>query len=236
MKIAVCISGQPRSYQKGFEYLKKNLLDNWDCDIFIHSWNNNVYNNDDIISLYKPKEWKFETYPWSFNALNEKYTETPNAESFPPANAVYAFYSVFQSSLLYKKYIQDKKFDYNWIIKTRFDYALNLQIDFINLEKNKLYVPNCRMVPAKDFCNDQFAWGTPLIMVPYMSTYYYLDYFYKLGYEMNGEIMLQATLHQNGFVGNKLEYVDMNNPFPPGRYNGTTHSLIRDDMSLWKNQ
>ena len=29
--------------------------------------------------------------------------------------------------------------------------------------------------------------------------------------------------------GDYLEYVNMDNPFPPGEFNGTWHSLIRDD-------
>ena len=38
MKIALCFSGQPRSYEKGYEYYKKNLLDHYDVDVFIHTW------------------------------------------------------------------------------------------------------------------------------------------------------------------------------------------------------
>ena len=34
--------------------------------------------------------------------------------------------------------------------------------------------------------------------------------------------------------GDYLEYVNMNNPFPPGEFNGTWHSLIRDDCGEWK--
>jgi hypothetical protein len=51
---------------------------------------------------------------------------------------------------------------------------------------------------------------------------------------MIGEDMMSANLKRAGLVGERLQYVDMNNPFPPGPYNGTPHSLIRDDMDLWK--
>ena len=38
MKIALCLSGQARSFEQGYEYYKKNLLDHYDVDVFIHTW------------------------------------------------------------------------------------------------------------------------------------------------------------------------------------------------------
>ena len=38
MKIALCISGQPRSFEKGYEYHYKNIIENNDVDVFIHTW------------------------------------------------------------------------------------------------------------------------------------------------------------------------------------------------------
>ena len=38
MKVAVCISGQPRNYKKGFLEIKKWFLDKYDCDVYIHTW------------------------------------------------------------------------------------------------------------------------------------------------------------------------------------------------------
>ncbi len=38
MKIALCLSGQPRCVKQGYEYHKKNLLDHYDVDVFCHVW------------------------------------------------------------------------------------------------------------------------------------------------------------------------------------------------------
>ena len=101
MKIAVCISGQPRSYTKGYEYLKKNVLDQYDTDIFIHTWKNKVYGIKDVIDLYKPVDYIIDELSiFDKDALNSKYTNTPDPEKFPPSNMVYAYYSLFQSCLL----------------------------------------------------------------------------------------------------------------------------------------
>jgi hypothetical protein len=78
MKIAVCISGQPRNYEKGYQELKKWFLDKYDCDIYIHTWKDSSpmeaghkfaqkreyeFTNEDydrILELYKPKTWNFQ--------------------------------------------------------------------------------------------------------------------------------------------------------------------------------
>ena len=38
MKVAICISGQMRNFENRLESLKANLLEKYDCDIFIHTW------------------------------------------------------------------------------------------------------------------------------------------------------------------------------------------------------
>ncbi len=233
MKIAVCISGQPRAYAQGYEYLKRNLLDKYDCDIFIHTWHNKVYRTTDVIELYKPVEWKAENQ-LSKSFYDSKYTNTPDANGWPPHATVSMFYSTFQALVL-KTNHELLHSRYDWIVKTRFDYALNGVLPFEHLDRNKLYIPNCRMTPLRDFGNDQFAFGSNHVMTDYMSTYLHMDQYYNAGCAMIGEDMMSANLHRHGLVGERLVYVDMKNPFPPGKYNGTPHSLIRDDMDLWKN-
>lgn len=230
-RIAVCISGQPRSFQKGYQFVKKNLIDNNDCDVFIHTWENDVYDCKDVIDLYKPVSYKIEKFPEG--EFDKKYTNTPNPSVFPARNSVMAYYSIFQSMLL-KIDNELKTKQYDWVVKTRFDYAVNGRLPFDQLDKNKLYIPNCRVVPTRDFGNDQFAFGSSSVMNDYMSTYINLDTFYNMGVQMNGEEMMRANLHKHNLIGDRLMYVDMNNPFPAGPYNGTPHSLIRDDMELWK--
>jgi hypothetical protein len=198
MKIAICISGQPRAYAQGYEYLKRNLLDKYDCDIFIHTWNNIVYGTKDVIDLYKPKMWEAER-PFS-GVFDDKYTNTPNAKDWPPIATVSMFYSIFQTLLLKTNYeLMHNRYD--WIVKTRFDYAVNGVIPFDHLDKNKLYIPNCRMTPMRDFGNDQFAFGSNHVMMDYMSTYLYMDYYYNAGCAMIGEDMMSAILHRCGLFG-----------------------------------
>lgn len=38
MKVAVCISGQMRNFESRLDLLRSNLLEKYDCDVFIHTW------------------------------------------------------------------------------------------------------------------------------------------------------------------------------------------------------
>ena len=223
MKIALRFSGQARSFEKGYEYYKRNLLDHFDVDVYIHSWKM-PNGGKDLLELYKPKDYLFEdALVGNYDAI---YTNTPNPAKWPPRFTYSALYSMNEVA----KLVQG---EYDWVIKTRTDYALNGRIPFDQWDNSKLYIPNCRMVPAKDFGNDQFAFSSQENMMKYMSTFDHIDEYYESGVQMIGEDMMRANLHKHGLFGDKLEYVNMNNPFPPGPHNGTWHSLIRDDYEQW---
>ena len=59
MKLALCFSGHPRTYTHCFDSIKKNLLDKYDCDTFLSTYNSTENINDDLIRLYKPKKYIF---------------------------------------------------------------------------------------------------------------------------------------------------------------------------------
>jgi len=40
MKIAICISGHLRTFELTHQSLRRNVLDKYDCDVFISTWNN----------------------------------------------------------------------------------------------------------------------------------------------------------------------------------------------------
>ena len=162
MKIALCFCGQTRSFEKGYEYYKRNLLDLHDVDVYIHSWKRpKVEGEVSILDLYKPKDYLFEDeLVGNYDAI---YTNTPNAQKWPPRFTYSALYSMNEvSNLIYG--------DYDWVIKTRTDYALNVMLPLYTLDNSKLYIPNCRMVPERDFGNDQFAFSSKENMMKYMST------------------------------------------------------------------
>jgi hypothetical protein len=233
MKIALCLSGQPRSFEKGYEYHKKNLLDHYDVDVFIHTWADSP-GLEELFKLYDPVSVMVEQKP--VGDFDKRFTNTPNAVVHPPRFTVAMLYSIFKSCELKVAHELTNKFSYDWVIKSRTDYALNIKLPFEKLDNTKLYIPNCRMVPTRDFGNDQFAFGGSDVMNKRMAIYQNMEHFYDQNVAMIGEDMMRAQLHETNLHGENLVYVNMDNPFPPGQFNGTWHSLIRDDCAEWKKQ
>ncbi len=78
MKIALCLSGQPRNYRDSFFYIYKHIIENNDVDVFFHTWfdKENRYMEkshmdrgncemlettiEELLFLYKPKDYLVE--------------------------------------------------------------------------------------------------------------------------------------------------------------------------------
>lgn len=230
-KVALCLSGQPRSYKKGYEYHKRNLLDHYDVDVFMHSWNDiGEGTKTDLIETYgsygNNVYSRFTEMTQEFQkSVDKNYPRIPNSQ-FPARNTYMMFDSIFES-------MPENMQGYDVIVRSRFDYALNVKLPLQETKVGKVYVPSDRMTPTHDFCADMFAFGTPKVMRAYMTTRLSLRQFYDNGVTMIGEDMLAAQLKHHGLIGENMVYCNMNNPFPPGKYNGNWHSLIREDFTDW---
>ena len=131
MKIAICISGLPRSYKQGFEELKTHFLDKYECDIYIHSWYDitstyetghkfapKVYYNfteedyQNIIDLYQPKSYNFQKpIPFDINEITG-------------INLGYKLNNILSAALSAQScfnLLEESKIDYDLIIRYRFD-------------------------------------------------------------------------------------------------------------------
>jgi hypothetical protein len=59
VKLALCFSGDTRTYNKCFDSIKNNLLDKFECDVFISTYDTNYETKNNILNLYKPKSYIF---------------------------------------------------------------------------------------------------------------------------------------------------------------------------------
>jgi len=236
MKIALCLVGQPRMVEAGYQFHKKNILDGNDVTVFFHTWatEDNLYAK--ALELYKPANWSVEP---PLNVDLSRYTNTPppqpNWKVKDGRLSTFAqLYAMDKCNSMKCVYEQENEMTFDWVIRSRFDFAINARIPFEELDNSKLYIPNCRMVPTRDFGNDQFAFSSSENMDDYTAGYHWIDTFYNQGYQYISEEFMSANLKRVGLVGEKLMYCDINHPFPPGPYNGTPHSLIREDFEHWQ--
>ena len=228
-KIALCISGQPRSVDLAFPFVKKNILDGNDVTVFTFSWGkefNNPYNPalSVVTEQIVPDLSKYTRFP----------PPQPNWKVKDAKLSTWSqLYAIAQCNELKKQYEKENNMVFDWVIRTRFDFAINTYIPFEVLDNSKLYIPNCRMTPERDFGNDQFAFSSSENMDNYARCFFHIDAYYKSGVQYMCEDFMSANWKLYGLTGEKLVYCDVNHPFPPGQYNGTWHSLIREDFEEW---
>lgn len=158
VKIALCLSGEPRSSMFSFPYIYESLIDiadYYEVDVYIHSWK---YFR--ALPLYKPKNYQIswineEKYFDQFlNKLktNEqiltpdvnkelKYIiqNTPNAA--PLKNTLLMYLSMQSCFNLIEE-------SYDVYIKGRFDYYFSNKLDIIHLIKNITEEKNDIIIPT----------------------------------------------------------------------------------------
>lgn len=147
MKIAVQISGHLRTFEKCAPTLKEHLLEQYDCDVFIHTWSQTEhetkswYDNsakstlqpveDNILSainkFYSPKSIKIETQ----NLFQETgYFGTHNKVKISLQGVKYMTYGQYQANKLREAYEQENAVNYDYVVVIRPDIMLFAKLDF----------------------------------------------------------------------------------------------------------
>ncbi|MHA3893500.1 hypothetical protein [Acinetobacter sp. GXMZU3951] len=146
MKIAVQIFGHMRTFKKCAPILKQKILEKYDCDVFIHTWNK-PYHDDievkedfcsDIIQLYNPKKIEIEEQEF-YNDIEGCYIVDTDSK-FKGVNALlsglkYMNYSMISVNLLRMAYQKEYCTEYDYVLCIRPDIYLNDDFD-INLFEN----------------------------------------------------------------------------------------------------
>lgn len=201
MKVALCISGQPRSVDKTFPYINQNIIVPNKPDVFIHTWIDNSIigrkpvsaggiiasdtipdNIHQIIQeLYNPVVMRVEA-PIKFNKSYERTYPQIKVES-----SLSQRYSVFQSIDSVNMFDE-----YDAIIRMRFDWAIKTKIRVSDFDLNYLYCPNdC---PHTNGVNDQFAFSNQDIMTQYAELHNNIDMLYSRGIDFCDELLLKANM------------------------------------------
>lgn len=203
MKIALCLSGQPRYLDEGFYYLYENILKKYSVDVFIHTWWDNEMKNKKMdlppsLSYGRTYFWKEDTIddikskydPISFTHEPQIEFETfddVNYELGRPSHVHSMFYSIEKSNRLKLEYENINDVKYDLVIRSRFDVKFNkfdLKLNEINSE-----CINCSMI-GFEYPNDQFAISSSQNMDIYSSVFSNLQNYRKSGFK--------------GFIGERL--------------------------------
>lgn len=233
MKVALCLSGQPRSVEQAFPYIKENIIKPNNPDIYVHAWvdenirgglplnagghlaSNPIPENiDDIIlNLYGPTKYKFEE---QIEFEDKNYNER-KAPMIKPKNSQSQWYSVKQAFSL----IEER---YDAIIRMRFDWGIKIPIRVKDYNLDVVTSPNdC---PHYKGINDQFAFSIHDHMMVYAQLYDHIDYIYnEQGIRYCDEQMLVQHLENFGIGINPVKI-----PYEIIRHQEKKHQKFEGDF------
>jgi hypothetical protein len=203
MKIALCLHGLFDSTQdvnsdgvNGYLYIKKNILNIFDTDVFVHSWEPDKNQLIDI--LYQPKKAIYEPQKDFSELIEERGLDTLEGCPRSPQSVLSHLYSVTE---VMKLPHQQTGVKYDIIIKARFDLGMTNRnttgpfnplnpyaVQCINLkgcyiEENKIYNANWNhfnLGPA-----DMWFYGSPKVMHTFTKLYDELDEQMKINSEFH---------------------------------------------------
>lgn len=217
MRVALCISGQPRNTTRGIPNILKNL--NFEFDVFQHGWwdsnssnslftKSNAAKLNDVVSEPVHNNWISKMYE-NFN-MKKLLLETQVPFSVPDIlekrkayfanafNICSSLYGIYKCNELKKEYENQNNFKYNFVIRIRLDFGFLEPIDIKNYDPNIIYVPSDFGLKRYGF-NDQFAIGSSSNMDVYSDAYNHIVDILNSGFDdpMGHEQLIQRHLEIN---------------------------------------
>jgi hypothetical protein len=127
MKVALLLTGLPRQVQEGYNDYWKNIVENYDTDVYLHFWEEAEY--EKVLQVYNPKKYICQT-PIEFTSYEEGILSSNN--SFRVLPMFYGWQSGYQL-------IEGK---YDCIIRSRYDMGSSNPIKLEKLDLSKINVSN----------------------------------------------------------------------------------------------
>jgi hypothetical protein len=249
MRVALCLSGQPRFVQQAFQNIYDNLIVPNDADVFFHCWydqdlvgkdfvdyRENGWDNsspkskyqdgvkESLIDLYKPKAFLFE------NQIKSTDTLVPldailqsHARHYNReyfVNMIYASWlSIMKSNTVKEQFRLANGINYDYVIRARFDSQVNRQIVCEKFDPNYLYTDTRPSLPAR-MIEDWFAFGSNQIMNVYSSAFNFIEYAVEESNKFD-KIFCGETLVYEMVRMAKLQHIPIQ---------GLIHSPVRQNM------
>lgn len=192
MKIALCLSGQPRYIDEGYLEIQRNFLSKYDIDCFVHTWWDDSMKNQPMVlspglTYNRKYKWKEDTLERIVKYYSPKiimhqqqiefetFHDVSYAECYP--QFVHSMlYSIMMSNKLKKLYEQSNNFVYDIVIRCRFDIKFNsFNIDLNCLDLNKVYGKGVR----RYLIDEKFNISSSTNMDIYSDAFLYLNEYRK---------------------------------------------------------
>lgn len=161
MKVAVLLSGLPRMVEEGYLDCWKSIIDNYDTDIYLHSWKDLSWgcNWETVLNTYsslpQTKSIHIQT-PFKFTKYKEgiQLPHTDKSRPLPEYDVMSCFRQLpmFYSWQKVYQNMFETNIHYDCIIRSRYDVKINQIIDLNDINLNNLNV-----APSENFYDDNLC-------------------------------------------------------------------------------
>jgi len=184
MRIAILFFGRIKNYDKHFQNIMQNIVQNNQVDFFLSHSRDLDEDVDGFVKLYKPIA-VFNGEIVYFD--HSKYKKRNDKQGHPTMCMLVNKMRAFK---LLNNYVNETGIDYDVVISYRLDVKSKDELN-LNIENNKLYIPE-----GKDYggINDQMAYGSFEVMKKYMMMYNSLYDILERGCVFHPETLLKKYL------------------------------------------
>jgi hypothetical protein len=208
MRTAICFHGQPRFYDEMYHHIWKYLIQKYNADVFIHTyWDahhvgelypvrvRDMFNEEDI----KIKEDAIKKLTELYKPVCIEYDWYDSLKISKHQTNYYQYYTQYAVKNLKCLYEQQNSFNYDMVIRTRFDFACR-RTDY-DLDLSSLWVPDT--CPNQGLYTDAFSVSNSEYFDRVSDCYLNLELFDAVG---NGhtEYALKSQIEKEKIPVNKI--------------------------------
>ena len=224
MKIALMLSGLPRKVKEAYDTNWKNIIENYDTDVYLHAWQDNTYgcNWRDVLETYNDVKsvqiqspFKFTHYKTGIR-LPSSDTSRPLPEydvmsCFRQFPMMYSWQKVYHN--LYQSGIS-----YDLIIRSRYDVSINNPINLNFIDGG--YVNHA---PGGRFFDDNITITNQLNSEKLYHNIFYklIEYSKETGVLNTAEQSWTMLLERSGLIDKSITNTNL------------SFRLLRDDLLWW---
>lgn len=183
-RIALCISGQPRSFEEAYPYIKKNIIDQHaHIDVFLHCWYNPSETGqrfthtsetvreeginliparvpERLQELYAPKAMRIEPQEDFTQQIRDEYRRSKDKTN--PFATFSMWTSIQRCNNLKRTYEEAHGFIYDLVIKCRYDVCLTVPLQLLVQDEAALHTSYAteNMVEDIIFCAPSIVMDT----------------------------------------------------------------------------
>ncbi len=136
MKVALLLTGLPRKVEEGYNNYWKNIVENYNTDVYLQFWEDDEYKK--VLKVYKPKNFSQET-PFKFTE-HRKGVVSPKDDMSRPLEQYDVAGNFRGLPMFYSWQTGYRLIDgvYDCVIRSRYDLGTHTPIKLENLDLSKV--------------------------------------------------------------------------------------------------